>query len=63
MEKVIGPYVFEETRGQPITFNGDCYRGLIRNFVILDLRENGMDGYWFQQDGAISTQNAKQWTY
>ena len=45
MEEVIGPYFFEDTCGQPVTVNFDRYREMIRDFVIPDLRENGMGGY------------------
>ena len=30
--------------------NRDRYEEMIRDFVIPDLRENGIKGYWFQQD-------------
>ena len=59
-KSVIGPFFFEDTRSQPVTVNGDRYREIIRDFVIPNMRENGMKGYWFQQDVRYiphSTQN------
>lgn len=50
--KVIGPYFFENERGQPVTIDGNRYRAMIRDFLVPKMAENGMDGYWFQQDGA-----------
>ena len=51
-EKVIGLYFFEDTRDQPVAVNSDRYREMIRGFAISDLRENGIEGYWFEQDDA-----------
>ena len=59
-EKVIGLYLFEETCGQPITVNGDRYKEMICDFVILDLHANSMEGYWLQKRRRFmphSTQN------
>ena len=52
VEKVTGPYFFEDSRGQTVTLNGDRYRKMIRDFVIPDLRKNGIGGYGFHQDDA-----------
>ena len=35
--------------------NDDLYREMIRNFEIPKLSDNGMEEYWFQQDGVIGT--------
>ena len=43
---------FEYIRGHSFTVNSGPYGEMIRDFVIPDFRENGMEGYWFQQDGA-----------
>ena len=42
---VILTFTIRYTRGQPVTMNGGCYREMIRDFVIPDLRQNGMEGY------------------
>ena len=34
------------------TVNGDRYREMIRDFITPDLRENDMEGHWFQQNDA-----------
>lgn len=51
-ERVIGPYFFENETGATVTVNGERYRAMIRDFLGNELAENGMEHYWFQQDGA-----------
>lgn len=51
-DMIIGPYFFQNSRGVPLTVNGDRYRAMITDFVMPIVRENGLDDFWFQQDGA-----------
>lgn len=50
--KVIGPYFYEDSRGQAETVNGERYRSMLRDFLKPQLEENEMEDIWFQQDGA-----------
>ena len=36
---------------QPLTVNQERYRAMITDFVMPIVRENGMEHFWFQQDG------------
>lgn len=51
---IIGPYFFENNRGQAVTVNSERYTAMLRSFLIPTLQESR--GYtrntWFQQDGA-----------
>lgn len=49
---IIGPYFFQDNRGKTLSIDGDRYRAMITNFVMPIVRENGLDDFWFQQDGA-----------
>ena len=49
---IIGPYFFEDDDGATTTVNGERYRAMITDFVMPIIRENDMDDFWFQQDGA-----------
>lgn len=49
---IIGPYFFENQRGEAVTVNGERYRQMITNFVWPELDEMDLGEMWFQQDGA-----------
>ncbi|KAL4125925.1 hypothetical protein QTP88_010162 [Uroleucon formosanum] len=49
---VIGPYFFEDERGNAETVNGDRYRNMISNFLWPILDDMDTEEMWFQQDGA-----------
>jgi len=49
---VIGPYFFENARGDAVTVNGDRYRGMLTNYFWHQLDNIGIEDMWFQQDGA-----------
>lgn len=51
---IIGPFFFEDQRGNSVTVNTERYVAMLRNFFFPQL--SGFQGYnsatWFQQDGA-----------
>ncbi|XP_060851646.1 uncharacterized protein LOC132930005 [Rhopalosiphum padi] len=49
---VIGPYFFEDERGNAETVNGYRYRNMISNFLWPILDDMDTEEMWFQQDGA-----------
>lgn len=49
---IIGPYFFENGAGATETVNGDRYRAMITDFMMPIVRENDLEDFWFQQDGA-----------
>lgn len=49
---IIGPYFYQTNRGVTTTVNSERYRAMITDFVMPIVRENGLDDFWFQQDGA-----------
>lgn len=51
---VIGPYFFEDERGNTVTVNSERYVEMLRGFLVPELRMLGIDmtNTWFQQDGA-----------
>jgi hypothetical protein len=51
---IIGPYFFEDARGNAVTVNGDRYRDMLENFLVPELDQLGLQHMWFQQDGATS---------
>jgi hypothetical protein len=51
---IIGPYFFEDARGNAITINGDRYRKMLRVFLGPQLEALGLGNIWFQQDGATA---------
>lgn len=53
-DRVIGPYFFEAQNGTTITVNGDRYRAMIEDFLMPIVENEGMEHYWFQQDGATA---------
>lgn len=52
---IIGPYFFENERGQSVTVNAERYSEMLRLFFIPQLRQHAVnDQTLFQQDGATS---------
>jgi len=53
---IIGPYFFEDERGQTVTVTSERYVSMLQNFFIPYLEENEWDipNVWFQQDGATA---------
>ena len=51
---IIGPYIFRNERGQPVTVNGERYRLMITDFFLPHLHHMNQRNMWFQQDGATS---------
>lgn len=51
---IIGPYFFENARGQAISVNGVSYRRMLNDYFLPLLREHPAysSHTWFQQDGA-----------
>ena len=49
-ERVIGPYFFENEKGQPERINGVLYRTMVENFLCPAVEDN--QEVWFQQDEA-----------
>ena len=45
---IIGPFFFRVGE----TVNGDRYRWMLAHSVLPEMREKGLKGFWFQQDGA-----------
>lgn len=50
-EGVIGPFFFEDERGQAVTVNGERYRNMITDFLWPNLENVDLTELWFQQDG------------
>lgn len=51
---IIGPYFFEDEKGNAVTVTGDRYRHMLEHFLIPKLDALGLVNMWFQQDGATS---------
>ena len=53
---IIGPFFFENARGQATNVNSENYRGMITNFFLPNLRAHPSfsSHTWFQQDGATA---------
>lgn len=49
---VIGPYFFENDRGEAVTVNGICYRNMITEFLWPIIDDMDTEDMWFQQDDA-----------
>lgn len=51
---IIGPYYFEDGRGNTVTVNSERYVQMLRGFLVPQLQLLGIDvtKTWFQQDGA-----------
>lgn len=51
---IIGPFFFENDDGEAISVNGDRYRSMVDTFLRSEVENNGLEDYWFQQDGATA---------
>lgn len=51
-DMVIGPFFFENEAGKTVVINQERYRDMVTNFLMPIVRDNGMEHFWFQQDGA-----------
>lgn len=53
---IIGPYFFENQRGQTVTVNSERYAQMISDFFRLELQNSPSfnRNTWFQQDGATA---------
>ena len=49
---IIGPFFFEKEQGAAIIVNGERYRAMLNEFLLLKFEEEDTDDIWFQQDGA-----------
>ena len=49
---VLGPYFFEDEQGNSVTVNGSRYRDMLSNFLFPAVEDLGVEGLWFQQNGA-----------
>ncbi|CAK1581307.1 unnamed protein product [Parnassius mnemosyne] len=54
LEKSSGHFFFEDAADLTVTVNGDRYRAMIHEFLLHQLDELGLEGMWFQQDGATA---------
>ena len=51
-DMIIGPFFFEDEAGETVTVNQERYRDMVSDFLMPIVRDNGMENFWFQQDGA-----------
>lgn len=51
---IIGPFFFENDKGEAITVNGDRYRAMVNTFLREEVENNGLEDHYFQQDGATA---------
>lgn len=51
---IIGPYFIENNIGQGTTLNARKYLGILKNFLVPELKKKKTTNFWFQQDGASS---------
>lgn len=51
---IIGPFFFEDDDGEAISVNGNRYRAMVNTFLREEIENNGLEDYWFQQDGATA---------
>ena len=49
---IIVPFLFKKEQGEAVTFNGDCYRAMLNEFLFTKIEEEDIGNIWFQQDGA-----------
>ncbi|XP_018343288.1 PREDICTED: uncharacterized protein LOC108749221 [Trachymyrmex septentrionalis] len=49
---IIGPFFFEDEAGETVIVNQERYRDMISDFLMPIVHDNGMEHFWFQQDGA-----------
>lgn len=47
-------YFFENKGGNTITINGARFGAMLRDFMFLEVIENDLSHFWFQQDGATA---------
>ena len=55
---VIGPYFFVDKNDRHVTVNGERYPTMLEDYLWTELDELDINDMWFQQDGALATQNA-----
>ena len=60
---IIGLYFFKIDAGENGSVNGDRYRAMITDYLILEIEARDLGDIWFQQDGATSHTSQKQWIY
>ena len=46
------PFFFENEQEEAITVNGDCYRAMLKEFLLTRIEEEDIGNIWFQHDGA-----------
>ncbi|KAF7278229.1 hypothetical protein GWI33_008586 [Rhynchophorus ferrugineus] len=51
---IIGPYFFENDKGVAITVTAEWYQDMIRNFLVPEMEEQGLEDMRLQQDGATA---------
>lgn len=51
---IIGPFFLDDDVGEAISVNGDRYRAMVNTFLREEIENNGLEDYWFQQDGATA---------
>lgn len=61
LQKIYGPYFFENTANVSVTINGDRCRTMFYDFVFPLRQADNNNGVWFQQDGA--TEIMRQCTF
>ena len=49
---IIGPFLFENEKGEAVTINGDRYRAMLIEFLFTKIEEENIGNIWFQKDGA-----------
>ena len=49
---IIGPFFFENEQGEAVTFNGDRYRVMLKEFLFTKIEEEDIGNIWFQKNGA-----------
>ena len=51
-DMIIGPFFSEDEAGETVTINQERYCDMVSDFLMPIVRDNGMEHFWFQQDGA-----------
>lgn len=59
----IGPYFFKNEAGQNVTVNGACYRTMLTELLLPEIKARNLNDIWFQQDGVHVIQPVKRWLY
>ena len=49
---IIGAFVFVNEQGEAVTVNGDRYRAMLNEFLLIKIEEKDIGNIWIQQDGA-----------